>query len=77
MRNRMKVTKEVKSSALKGIVVLPPDVGDVVTITVTDHQAPKKPDKESMRAAMRRIEAGIKPSSRTLDDFRSERLAKV
>ena len=77
MRNRMKVTKEVKSSALKGIVVLPPDAGDIVTITVTDYQTPKKPDKESMRAAMRRIEAGIKPSSRTLDDFRSERLAML
>lgn len=75
MRNKMKVTKEVKSSVLRGIVVLPPDAGDIVTITVTDYQAPRKPDKESMRAAMGRIEAGIKPSNRTLDDFRSERLA--
>ena len=77
MRNKMRVTKEIKSTALKGIVVLPPDAGDIVTITITDYQAPEKPDKESMRAAMKRIEAGIKPSNRTLEDFRSERLAMV
>ena len=71
----MKVTKDVKASSLKGIVVLPPDAGDIVTITVKDYHAPEKPDKESMRAAMGRIEAGIEPSNKTLDDFRSERLA--
>lgn len=73
----MKVTKDIKSSALEGIVVLPPDVGEMVTITVTDYHAPEKPDKEKMRAAMRRIEAGIKPSNKTLDEFRSERLKLV
>ena len=75
METTMKVTKDVKTSVLKGIVTLPPDVGEMVTITVTDYHAPQKADKEAMRAAMKRIETGIAPSDRTLEDFRNERLA--
>ena len=73
----MRVTKDVKAELLKDIVVLPPDSGDMVTITVTDYQAPGKTDKESLRAAMNRIENGIEPSAKTLEEFRSERLATV
>ena len=71
----MRVTKSVRAESLKGIVALPPDVGDIVTITVTDYNAPKKADKEAMQAAMRRIETGIEPSDKTFEEFRSERLA--
>ena len=73
----MRVTRDVKAELLKDIVVLPPDSGDMVTITVTDYQAPEKTDKESLRAAMNRIENGIEPSAKTLEEFRSERLATV
>lgn len=77
MRCHMKVIKDVKASELKGIIVLPPGTGDMVTVTVTEYVPCKKPDKVAMRAAMRRIEQGFVPTPKTLDEFRAERLANV
>ena len=76
MRCMMKVVKDIKADLLKGIITLPDNAGPVVTITVSDYVPPKRASKDEMRAAMTRLENNIKPSNRSLDSFRAERLSK-
>ncbi len=51
------------------------DTGKIVTVAGSDY-IPKNENKKVVLNAMSKLENGIKPSTKSLNDFKAERLAK-
>lgn len=71
----MQVTKNVDVNLIREIIPLPNYTGKIVTVTVSDY-IPQKTNKKVVLNAMSKLENGIKPSTKSLNDFKAERLAK-